>query len=155
MFEKSPFAGNLRDLRAHFNYTLEQAAEGAGVTRQSIAKWESGQSIPDIFHANALAKFYDVALDDLLNHDTAESGIGIPPKGKHLFGTIQIGERGQVVIPKAARDLFKLKKGQRLVVLGEENGPLPGLALVKSDDFLTQAAAYNHILHQEKDNHHE
>ena len=155
MSEQAPFAGNLRDLRSHFGYTLEQVAEGAGVTRQSIAKWESGQSVPDIIHADALAKFYDVALDELINHDTAASGVGIPPKGKHLFGTIQIGERGQVVIPKAARDLFKLKKGDQLVVLGDEAGPLPGLALVKSDAFLAQATAYSHMLQQGKADSHD
>ncbi|ERL65413.1 helix-turn-helix domain-containing protein [Schleiferilactobacillus shenzhenensis] len=58
MSEKSPLAGNLQNLRAHFGYTLEQTAEGAGVTRQAIAKWESGQSVPDIAHASALARFY-------------------------------------------------------------------------------------------------
>ncbi|MBZ2201808.1 MAG: helix-turn-helix domain-containing protein [Lentilactobacillus hilgardii] len=155
MSGQSPFAGNLRDLRSHFGYTLEQTAEGVGVTRQSIAKWESGQAVPDIFHAADLAKFYDVALDELINHDTAASGIGIPPKGKHLFGTVQIGERGQVVIPKVARDLFQLKKGDRLVALGDETGPLPGLAFVKSDVFLDQAAAYGHMLQQGKADSHD
>ena len=43
MSDNSPLAENLRNLRAHFGYTLEQTAEGAGVTRQAIAKWESGQ----------------------------------------------------------------------------------------------------------------
>ncbi|MFT8844915.1 MAG: helix-turn-helix domain-containing protein, partial [Schleiferilactobacillus harbinensis] len=113
--------------------------------RQAIAKWESGQSVPDIAHADALAQFYNISLDDLIHHDTEKSGLGIPPKGKHLFGTVQVGERGQIVIPKSARDLFQLTKGTNLVVLGDEEGPLPGLALVKNDVFLNQATAYAHM----------
>ena len=47
------------------------------------------------------------------------------------FGTTTLGERGQIVIPKAARELFDLKPGDKLLVLGsKERG---GLALVKAD----------------------
>ena len=28
------------------------------------------------------------------------------PKGKHLFGTVKVGEKGQIVIPKEAREIF-------------------------------------------------
>jgi hypothetical protein len=38
-----------------------------------------------------------------------------------------------------------LTKGTNLVVLGDEEGPLPGLALVKNDVFLNQATAYAHM----------
>ena len=47
------------------------------------------------------------------------------------FGTTTLGERGQIVIPKAARELFELQPGDKLLVLGsKERG---GLALVKAD----------------------
>lgn len=47
------------------------------------------------------------------------------------FGTTTVGERGQIVIPKAARELFDLKPGDKVLVLGhKERG---GLALVKAD----------------------
>ena len=58
--------------------------------------------------------------------------------GKHLFGNVRVGERGQVVIPKEARDLFGIKSGDRLVVLGEEG---QGLALVKEADFMAGVEA--------------
>ena len=41
-------------------------------------------------------------------------------KGKHLFGTVKVGERGQIVIPKYARDLFKIKQGDLVLVIGDE-----------------------------------
>jgi AbrB family looped-hinge helix DNA binding protein len=51
--------------------------------------------------------------------------------GGQYFGTTTIGERGQIVIPKEARESFGLKPGDKLLVLGhQERG---GLALVKAD----------------------
>lgn len=40
---------------------------------------------------------------------------------KDILGTAVIGERGQVVIPKEARDLFKLKTGDTLLVMASHN----------------------------------
>ena len=45
--------------------------------------------------------------------------LGIP-KGKHLFGTVKIGEKGQIVIPKEARQLFNINPGDTLLVLGDD-----------------------------------
>lgn len=45
--------------------------------------------------------------------------------GKHIFGTAKVGERGQIVIPKEARELFGIQAGDTLLILGdEENGIL-------------------------------
>ena len=54
------------------------------------------------------------------------------PKGKHIFGTTKINDRGQVVIPKKARELFGINNGDSLVVLGDE---AEGIALIKADVF--------------------
>ena len=60
------------------------------------------------------------------------------PKGKHMFGTVKVGEKGQIVIPKEAREIFGIKPGDSLIVLGDES---QGLALIKSEDFLELAEA--------------
>lgn len=52
------------------------------------------------------------------------------PKGKHIFGTVKVGERGQIVIPKEARELFNIQPGDTLLVLGDEE---KGLAITKVD----------------------
>ena len=52
------------------------------------------------------------------------------PKGKHIFGTVRVGERGQIVIPKEARELFDIRPGDTLLVLGDEE---QGIAVVKAD----------------------
>ena len=46
-----------------------------------------------------------------------------------------MGERGQIVLPKQARDVFKIKPGDMLVVLGDEEPEHPGIALMKEDFF--------------------
>lgn len=40
---------------------------------------------------------------------------------KRVFGTAKVGDRGQIVIPKEARELFRIKPGDTLLILGEEN----------------------------------
>ena len=40
---------------------------------------------------------------------------------KRVFGTAKVGDRGQIVIPKEARELFNIKPGDTLLILGEEN----------------------------------
>ena len=42
------------------------------------------------------------------------------PRGRHVFGTVKVGERGQIVIPKEARELFGIRPGDTLLVLGDE-----------------------------------
>lgn len=129
-------AENLRELRRVKKYTIEAVAEKIGVTRQAVTKWENGDSVPDIVNCTALAKLYDVSLDDLINHDEKMAGFGIPPKGKHIFGIAKVGERGQIVLPKEARKLFKIEKGDGFVVLGDENPETLGIALVPVESFM-------------------
>jgi AbrB family looped-hinge helix DNA binding protein len=52
--------------------------------------------------------------------------------GKHIFGSVKVGERGQIVIPKEAREIFGINPGDMLMVLGDEKR---GIALVKADKF--------------------
>lgn len=50
--------------------------------------------------------------------------------GKYIFGVCKVGERGQIVIPKQARNVFNIKPGDNLVMLGDIN---KGIAIVKCD----------------------
>lgn len=89
--------------------------------------------MPDLLNCDTLARLYDVELSDLIRHNQDETGTQIPPKGKHIFGTVRVGERGQIVLPKEARDVFQIKPGDRLVVLGDEAQEHPGMALMKEE----------------------
>lgn len=125
---------NLQALRRLRRMTQEDVAEAIGVSRQAIAKWESGDSLPDIQKAHALAKLFGVSLDELMDHTPAESGMPAPaPRGKYIFGVVTLGDKGQVVIPQKARTIFGLKPGDRLVVLGDEN---QGIAMIRERSLL-------------------
>ena len=52
------------------------------------------------------------------------------PKGKHVFGTVKVGEKGQIVIPKEARSLFNIRPGDTLLVLGDDEN---GIIVTKPD----------------------
>lgn len=118
---------NLKQLRVFHKLTQEELAFSINVSRQVIAKWEKGESSPDLANCQALAKFYNVTLDSLVNFDGENLGLPLPPKGKHFFGVTKLGERGQVVIPKQARDVFQIKPGDPLIFFGDEER---GLAIV-------------------------
>ena len=119
--------------------TQEDIAEKVGVSRQAVAKWESGESIPDLEKSRLLAKVLNVSLDELLNHDNSDDmGLGVPPKGKYIFGIVTVGEKGQIVIPAKARRIFDIRTGDQLVVLGDD---AQGMALIKTENFLNMADA--------------
>lgn len=131
------FKDNLLQLRKLNNLTQEDVAEKVGVSRQAVAKWESGETMPDLDKSRLLAETLGVSLDDLANFEPDKNlNVSVPPKGKHLFGVVTIGEKGQIVIPAKARKIFGLKAGDQLVVLGDET---QGLALMKTEGFLAIA----------------
>lgn len=62
------------------------------------------------------------------------------PEGKYAW-TATVGEKGQIVIPKQARDIFNIKPGDTLLILGDEKR---GIAIPRKDAFSDLfAAAFN------------
>jgi len=60
-----------------------------------------------------------------------------PSKGK-FAGTVRVGEKGQIVIPKGIRELFDIRPGDTLLVLADEKR---GIAITKDDVLLRQFEA--------------
>ena len=91
------FGENLVRLRKLRQMTQEDVAEAAGVSRQAVAKWESGETVPDIEKCRILAELFEVTIDDLASFEPSENlGLEVPPKGKHLFGVVTVGDKGQI-----------------------------------------------------------
>ena len=126
---------NIQSRRKMVGLTQEQLAERLGVSRQTVTKWETGDSTPDLANAGALAEALDVSLDALVGYDPHGTMLPMPPRGKHLFGTVTVGERWQIVIPKQA--LFGIEAGDALLVLGDEE---QGLAILKADEFMDRVS---------------
>ena len=124
---------SLQKLRKQKNLTQEALAEQVGVARQTIAKWETGESVPDLEMAAKLASVMEVSLDDLTNAPEYELDGHPGMRGKHMFGLVTVGDKGQIVIPVRARRVFHINPGDQLMVLGDENS---GIALVNAQYFL-------------------
>lgn len=127
------FADNLLQLRKINHMSQEELAEKVNVSRQTLSKWETGESVPDIEKCKLLAEIFRVTLDDLVRYESTVDGLGVPPKGKYAFGLVTVGDKGQIVIPAKARKIFNIQAGDQLLVLGDEE---QGLAIIKEEDFI-------------------
>ena len=121
---------NIRYLRKTEAVSQEEFAERFGVSRQSVSKWESGESTPDILKCREIAEYYDISLDMLVSAPLAEQNATLnTSEGRYIFGMVKVGDRGQIVIPKHAREVFDIKAGDRVMVMGDT--AKGGIALAK------------------------
>ena len=128
------FADNLLEMRKLHNWSQEELAERIGVSRQTLSKYETGESLPDIEKCRMLADLFGVTVDDLIRYEKTDNfGLGVPPKGKHVFGIVKVGEKGQIIIPAKARKIFAISPGDNLVVLGDDR---QGIAIIKENALL-------------------
>lgn len=133
------FKDNLIDLRKMNDMSQEELAEKLQISRQTVSKYETGESVPDIDKCKQIAEIFNVSLDDLVNYDKETDGLGVPPKGKHMFGIVKVGDKGQIVIPAKARKAFDINPGDRLIVLGDE---AQGIAIIGEKDFLKMVRTF-------------
>ena len=106
--------------------------------RVRLISKDRGPGIPDLDLAGKLADALDVGLDDLVHappEELAEESLN----GKHMFGLVTVGDKGQIVIPVRARRVFGIRPGDQLMVLGDEG---KGLALMDARLFISIAEEY-------------
>ena len=123
-------AVNIRFLRKSENLSQEEFAERFGVSRQSVAKWENGESTPDLQKCREIAQFYDITIDTLIcvSLDGVEVNANTT-EGKYIFGMVKMEQDGRVTLPEYAREVFGLKPGDGLMVMGDT--AKGGIALAK------------------------
>ncbi len=124
------YFNNLKLYRKKLGMTQEQAAERLGVSRQALAKWERGESLPDIENVIALADLYEVSIDSLARN-LAELSDN-PKDKKYMFGITRVNDKGQITLPKKCREVFGIKSGDAILLLGDEE---KGIALLKVSEF--------------------
>lgn len=114
----------LKMFRKQSGFTQEEIAEKLGVSRQAVAKWEKGETLPDIESCIRLADIYETTVDLLVRSIGEEEHLG---DSKHIFGCVKLNSKGQITLPANCRSVFGLKEGDNILVLGDED---KGIALV-------------------------
>lgn len=127
------FKDNLISLRKIHNLSQDELAYQIGVSRQTLSKYETGESLPDIEKCKKMADVFGVSVDELISYEKDDLGLNVPPKGKHVFGMVKVGDKGQIVIPAKARKIFDINPGDNLIILGDEG---QGLAIIKEKGLL-------------------
>ena len=94
------FADNLMELRKYHALSQEELAEKIGVSRQTLSKYETGESLPDIEKRKALADVFGITVDDLICYDNlivlGDEGQGIAlKKEENLLGLLHMAENGK------------------------------------------------------------
>ena len=146
----------LAAVRKRNGYSLVTFSEllrhyGVDVSDKGISKWEKGESLPDIERCKRLADIFGVSMDDLVNYEKTDRenlGLEVPPKGKHVFGMVKVGDKGQIVIPANARKIFDIQPGDNLLILGDEE---QGIAILKEKSFLEHLRLMERMRHMESD----
>ena len=136
------FKDNLVQLRKMRQMTQEYIAERIGVTRQAVAKWERGESIPDIDSCVKLADIYGTTVDMLVRSIGTQAHTG---DGKHIFGLSRVNAKGQLTLPASCRKVFGIKPGDTMLILGDEN---KGIAIVKMGG---AAGSLAKLIHKDKE----
>ena len=123
------FSEKLQILRKNKGLTQEAFAEKLNVSRQAVAKWERGDTMPDIECCIALADIYGTTIDALVRNMHMEAHTD--SDGKHVFGVSKINDKGQMTLPAECRKVFGIKPGDSVLVLGDEG---KGIAMVPLGD---------------------
>lgn len=130
---------NLRTLRIKSKRSLEDVAEIIDVSRQSVSKWEAGESYPDIEKCVRLAKLYNVSLDALVNKTISELVQDESKENQYMFGLTKLEENGTIKLPQKAIEVFEITSNDALLVAGDKN---QGIAIVKCggvNDFIDKS----------------
>ena len=115
----------LKIYRKQANFTQEDIAGKLGVSRQAVAKWERGETLPDIESCIKLADLYETTVDMLVRD--IENGNN--NNGRYFFGIAKVNDKGQITIPAECREVFKIHSGDTLLLLGDTE---KGIALVNA-----------------------
>lgn len=126
-------AENLCFMRQKNGYTLEALAEIISVSRQTVAKWEAGDTFPDILNCMKLASLYKVSLDELVNKPLKYViNSDFTTEDERICGVVELSLEGTITIPDIVLEMFKIQRGDKMLLLADKK---QGLALIKCTQF--------------------
>ena len=145
-------ANRLYELRKRHNLSQEELAEKLGVSRQAVSKWERSEASPDTDNLIALAKIYDLTLDELIygeKEKTEENANDSAEKAAENKEKVEINLSG---IYLESEDGDKVKIGPTGILVESNDGDKVkvGINGIRIEDF--SAKDGKHILVKEKEN---
>ena len=112
---------------------MEALAEIISVSRQTVAKWESGESYPDIMNCMKLASLYKISLDELVYKPLREAQANeFSSDCNKICGILEIAESGVINLPESLMKMFDMKTGDKVLLLADRR---EGIAIVKCSQF--------------------
>ena len=124
---------NIRILRHKYGYTLESVAEIISVSRQTVAKWEAGDSYPDLINCIKLATLFKISLDELVNAPIEDIiNNQFVTDEDRICGVVKLNEDNSFVVPQPIMQMFDMYPGQKMLLLADRK---QGIALVKCSQF--------------------
>ena len=78
----------IMELRKKSGLSQEELAEQVGVARQTISKWELGETSPDLKQSKELSKIFNVSLDELVSNDIKDILVEKTSNTEKLAGLI-------------------------------------------------------------------
>ena len=126
-------ADNIKSLRRKNDYTLEQLAEIIDVSRQTIAKWETGETLPDIANCVKLSTLFKVTLDEFVTMRTdLPENVDTDMANGRIMGVVDVEKDGRIILPDQILDLFDIQTGEKVLLLADKK---QGIAIVKCSHF--------------------
>ena len=125
-------------LRNDRNMTQEQLAEKLGVTRQSISKWEGDLVKPEIDKLKAIAKLFEISLDELISDETGEK---TPPETDRLerqikiYRWVSIITAGLCLIMLVIMIAVSVNLSNRIKTIEQQQGPTGPTVIYPDSDF--------------------
>ena len=114
---------NLRILRQQHGYTLEQLGEIIDVSRQTIAKWEMAETLPDVVHCVRLSTLFQVTLDQFVTMPIQQlnQGESANDDSGRVLGVIGVGEDGQIRLPIRCFNCLRFGREKKYCFLQTSN----------------------------------
>jgi transcriptional regulator with XRE-family HTH domain len=111
-------ADKIIQLRKKSGWSQEELAAQMGVSRQSVSKWESGQSIPDLDKILKLSALFNVSTDFLLKDELSDAPVAVDqaPEADAAVRTVSM-EEADAFLTLQAQAAPKIALGVSLCIL--------------------------------------
>ena len=129
----------IRLFRTQRGMTQEELAEKLDVSRQTVAKWERGDTLPDVASCVRMADVFGIPVE-MLARGMTDAPLTLD--GKRMYGCVRVNDKGQITLPVNVREAFSIRPGDLMLVLADTEkgialvnmGGVQGEAILKEDE---------------------